>query len=458
MNVPVRAEELYPALAPVTFEQLQHVPGPLPARSRTLRTLQFLKDPRGTVARLAAAYGPIFRRQDHFGWGVTLLGPEANELVLFNKDRIFSSKLGWDPVLDKLFPNGLMLMDFEHHRLHRKTLSVAFKPAPMKAYLDGLTEGIDRTVARWPAGETMKFYPAIKDLTLDLAAGSFLGVPWGPQAREINRAFMNMVLAAVAVVRKPLPFTQMRRGVKGREFMSAYFAREIPKRRGTTADDIFTQICNAEDEHGKKLTDQEIIDHMNFLMMAAHDTLTSSLTSLVYFLGINPEWQERLRDEVDGVRARHGERLPHDALGELELTEMAFKEALRLVPPVPMIPRRALRDFEFMGYRIPAGSGVGVNPMYTHMMPEHWPDPERFDPLRFTTQMSANRHKYAWVPFGGGAHMCLGLHFAYMQAKAFMFRLLSDRRIVFPEGYRTDFQMVPIPRPKDGLPVALPRR
>lgn len=458
MNVPVRADELYPALKPVRFAQLAHVPGPPPARFRTLRTIQFLRDPRGAINRLAATYGPVFRRQDHFGWGVTLLGPEANELVLFNKDRIFSSKLGWDPVLDRLFPNGLMLMDFEHHRLHRKTLSVAFKPAPMKAYLDGLTEGIDRTVARWPDREPMRFYPAIKDLTLDLAAGSFLGVPWGPEARAINRAFMDMVLAAVAVVRKPLPFTQMRRGVKGRAFMSAYFAREIPKRRGASADDIFTQIVNAEDENGRLLTDQEIIDHMNFLMMAAHDTLTSSLTSLVYFLGINPEWQERLRAEVDGVRARHGERLAHEALGELELVEMAFKEALRLVPPVPMIPRRALRDFEFGGYRIPAGSGVGVNPMYTHMMPEHWPDPERFDPLRFTTQMSANRHKYAWVPFGGGAHMCLGLHFAYMQAKAFMFRLLSDRRIVVPEGYRADFQMVPIPRPKDGLPVSLPRR
>jgi cytochrome P450 len=459
MNAPIRPEDLVPTdLKPLKFEDFLHVPGPQPAKVRMWRTIQFLRDPRGAINRLAGAYGPVFRRQDGFGWGVTLLGPEANELVLFNKDRIFSSKLGWDPVLDKVFPNGLMLMDFDHHRMHRKTLSVAFKPAPMKAYLTGLNEGIARTVARWPAEGDMKFYPAIKELTLDLAAGSFLGVPWGPEAREINRAFMDMVLAAVAVVRKPLPFTQMRRGVKGRAYMSAYFAREIPKRRGTTGGDIFTQICNAEDEHGRLLTDQEIIDHMNFLMMAAHDTLTSSLSSLVYYLGKNPDWQEQLREEVDQVRARHGEWLPTEALSELELCEMAFKEALRLVPPVPLIPRRAIREFEYMGYRIPRGAGVGVNPMYTHMMPEHWPEPEKFDPLRFTTQVSANRHKYAWVPFGGGAHMCLGLHFAYMQAKAFLFRLLSERRIVLPDTYVADFHMVPIPRPKDGLPISLPRR
>ncbi len=459
MNAPLDLKQVYPAdLKPLKFEDFAHVPGPKPAISRTWRTIRFFSDPLKAVTMLAGTYGPIFRRQDNFGWGVTLLGPEANELVLFNRDRIFSSKLGWDPVLELVFPNGLMMMDFDHHRMHRKTLSVAFKPAPMKAYLAGLNEGIARHVARWPADRPMKFYPAIKQLTLDLAAGSFLGLPWGPEAETINRAFTDMVLASVAIVRRPLPFTQMRRGVKGREYLSRYFAAEIPNRRGRDGDDFFTQFCNAADEDGRLLTDQEIIDHMNFLMMAAHDTLTSSITSLVYFLGRHPEWLEQLTGEVDGVRARHGDSLPFEALAELELVEMAFKEALRLVPPVPMIPRRAVRDFEFGGYRIPAGAGVGVNPLYTHHMPQHWPDPERFDPMRFTTQMSANRHKYAWVPFGGGAHMCLGLHFAYMQAKAFFFRLLAERRIVVEPGYRCEFRMVPIPRPKDGLPVTLARR
>ncbi len=459
MNAPVNPKDLYPAdLRPMGFEDLKHVPGPLPARFRTIKTIKFLADPKKAIAESAAEFGPVFRRQDFMGWGVTLLGPEANELVLFNKDKIFSSKLGWDPILDQVFPNGLMMMDFDHHRKDRKTLSVAFKPGPMKAYLSSLNEGIARQVARWSKTEQFKFYPAIKDLTLDLAAGSFLGLPWGPEAEKINKAFTDMVLASIAIVRKPLPFTQMRRGVRGRAYMSAFFAREIPNRRGKDGDDFFTQFCNATDDDGNLLTDQEIIDHMNFLMMAAHDTLTSSITSMVYFLGKYPEWQEKLREEVDQVRARHGGALPYEALGELELVEMAFKESLRMIPPVPMIPRRAIRDFEFMGHRIPAGSGVGVNPLYTHYMPEHWPEPEKFDPMRFTTQLSANRHKYAWVPFGGGAHMCLGLHFAYMQAKAFFYYLLAERRIVLPEGYEGEFRMVPIPRPKDGLPVTMAAR
>ena len=459
MNAPHKAMDFYPDNLPLLGpEDLQHIPGENPGGSRILRTIRFVRDARGIIERLAAKHGLIFRRPDFLGWGVTMLGPDANELVMFNRDRIFSSKLGWDPPLEQLFPEGLMLMDFDHHRMDRRTLSIAFKPEPMKSYLGGLNEGIARVIARWPADREFKFYPEIKKLTLDLAAGSFLGIPWGPEAQAINRAFTDMVQAAVAPIRRPLPFTAMRRGVKGREYMSSFFLGEIPKRRGSTAPDIFTRIVNAEDEQGNHLSDQQIVDHMNFLMMAAHDTLTSSISSLVYYLGKNPEWQEKLREEVDGVAARHNGDLPFEALSELDLVEMAFKEALRLMPPVPVIPRRALREFEFMGYRVPAGAMVGLNTLFTHHMPEHWPEPERFDPLRFTTQMSAGRHKYAWVPYGGGAHMCLGLHFAYMQAKAFFYRLLLERRIVIPADYECNFQIVPIPRPRDGLPVSMPRR
>ena len=96
--------------------------------------------------------------------------------------------------------------------------------------------------------------------------------------------------------------------------------------------------------------------------------------------------------------------------------------------------------------------------MVVHRQEEHWPDPLKDDPMRFTTQMSRDRHKYAWVPFGGGAHMCLGLHFAYMQVKAFMVALLSTRRIVLADGYEGDFSMFPIPKPRDGLPVTLVAR
>jgi cytochrome P450 len=456
MNAPTHASAFIPANLPEPgFDDLAHLPGMQPAKVKILRTINFLKDPLGRSQELLEQYGRVFRRQDFGGWGVSMIGPEANELVMFNKEKIFSSSLGWNPVLENLFPNGLMLMDFEEHRIHRKTLSVAFKEAPMKHYLGELNSGIERGIAKWPNAPEFKFYPAIKSLTLDLAAASFLGVPWGPDGDKINQAFVDMVLASVSVIRKPLPLTQMRRGMKGRQFMSEFFGREIPKRRGKTGDDIFTQICNATNEEGGLLTDQEIIDHMNFLMMAAHDTTTSSITSVVHFLGTHPEWQDKIREQILAVKAKTGGALTYENLGELETIELVFKESLRLIPPVPSMPRRALKEFVFMNHVIPAGAHIGINPMMTHRLPDVWPEPEKFDPLRFTAENSKGRHKYAWVPFGGGGHMCLGLHFAYMQVKSFFFHLLAENRIVLSDSYRGEFNMFPIPKPKDGLPLRI---
>lgn len=421
------------------------------------KTFQVLADPKGHIEANAAKYGPIYRTHVFGETNVVLLGPEANELVMFDQARLFSSTHGWTHVLGRLFPRGLMLLDFEEHRLHRKALSVAFKSGPMKSYLGDLDRGIAARIAQWRAqpGE-MQLYPAMKQLTLDLAATSFLGADIGPEVDEINGAFVDMVAAAVAPIRRPVPGTQMARGVAGRRRIVAYFRAQIPLRRGNLGgDDLFSQLCRARHEDGALLSDQDIIDHMSFLMMAAHDTLTSSLTSFVCELAANPHWQDRLRAEVLALGLAADAPSSFDDLEKMPLTDMAFKEALRIRPPVPSMPRRAMRDFSFRGYTVPAGTAVGVNPLYTHHMKEIWPEPHRFDPLRFTEDAQRGRHRFAFVPFGGGAHMCLGLHFAYMQAKCFARHFLQNIEVSMDDGYTPDWQMWPIPKPRDGLRVRL---
>jgi cytochrome P450 len=420
------------------------------------KTLEVLADPKGHIERHAAKYGPVYRSHLFGETSIVLLGPEANELVMFDSAKLFSSSLGWGRILGLLFPRGLMLLDFDEHRLHRRALSVAFKSGPMKSYLVELDKGIARRVAQWKAAPgDMLFYPAIKQLTLDLAATSFLGAGIGPEMDEITGAFVDMVAASVAVVRKPLPGTQMARGVKGRQRIVAYFSEQIPLRRAKGGDDLFSQLCQATHEDGALLSTQDIVDHMSFLMMAAHDTLTSSLTSFIGVLAANPQWQQKLRDEVFALGLDAAAPTSFDNLEAMPLTEMAFKEALRMKPPVPSIPRRAIRDFSFKDFAIPGGTMVGVNPLYTHHMPAIWPDPESFDPMRFTEAAQRNRHRFAWVPFGGGAHMCLGLHFAYMQAKCFARHFLQNLSVSLEPGYNPQWQMWPIPKPRDGLRVTI---
>lgn len=421
------------------------------------KTLDALADPKGHVERMHAKYGPVYRTHMFGETSVSLLGPEANELLLFDQAKMFSSTLGWNSILGLLFPRGLMLLDFDEHRLHRRALSVAFKSGPMKSYLADLDTGIAARVAQWKKQPgKMLVYPAMKQLTLDLAATSFLGAEIGPEVDEITRAFVDMVAAAVAPIRRPLPGTQMARGVRGRKRIVAYFSEQIPIRRAQDGgEDLFSHLCRATHEDGALLSTQDIVDHMSFLMMAAHDTLTSSLTSFVGELAAHPEWQQKLRDEVAHLGIAANAPTSFDNLEAMPLSEMAFKEALRLKPPVPSMPRRAIRDFSFKGFAIPAGTLVGVNPLFTHHMPEIWPDPKEFDPMRFTEEAQRNRHRFAWVPFGGGAHMCLGLHFAYMQAKCFARHFLQNLSVSLEPGYKPDWQMWPIPKPRDGLPVVL---
>src|SRR6202000_2168206 len=142
----------------------------------------------GFIERNAAKYGLVYRSHMFGEPHVVLLGPEGNEFVLLDPEKLFFSMHGWGAILGRLFPRGLMLLDFDEHRLHRRTLSVAFKPDPMKSYLAGLDKGIATRVAqlRQKPGEMM-LYPAMKQLTLDLAATSFLGTDIGPEVNDINR-------------------------------------------------------------------------------------------------------------------------------------------------------------------------------------------------------------------------------------------------------------------------------
>src|ERR1700675_2806693 len=390
MSMQSVASPVYP-FPPPRRNSLTHIPGdegwPIIGK-----TLDVLADPKGQVERMSAKYGLIYRSHIFGETSLVLLGPEANELVLFDQAKQFSSTLGWGRILGRLFPRGLMLLDFDEHRLHRRALSVAFKSGPMKSYLAALDTGIAARVAQWKAQPgPMLFYPAMKQLTLDLAATSFLGADIGPEVDEITRAFVDMVAASVAVIRKPLPGTKMARGVKGRQRIVGYFSEQIPIRRAKGGEDLFSQLCRATHEDGALLSPQDIVDHMSFLVMAAHDTLTSSLTSFVAGLAANPQWQEKLREEVMALGVAADAPTTFDNLEAMPLTEMAFKEALRLKPPGPSMPRRAIRDFTLKGYAIPAGTMIGVNPLFTHHMPDIWPDPETFDPSRFTDEAQRGR-------------------------------------------------------------------
>ncbi len=419
------------------------------------QTFRLLKDPEEFGQYMVKTYGNTYRANTFFKRSVNLIGPEANEFVLMDKGQNFSSEKGWGRFLERLFPRGLMLLDFDEHKAHRHIMAAAFKTGPMKGYLERLNEDMPERIKEWGDKGSFSFYPAIKQLSLDMATTVFFGLKPGKKTEKVNKALTDMVSAAVGVVRVPIPGSMMWAGVRGRKYMVKFLKDLIPERRGSEDTDLFTQLCIAEDENGNRFTDQEIVDHMIFLWMAAHDTITSSVTTMVYELGRHTEWQEKLRNEISELGINDG-TLPYALMNKLVLNEYAFKEALRMNPPVPGIARETVREVEWQGHRIPSGTPIGISPVGTHRDESVWPEPGKFDPMRFSPEGGIKeRHRFAWIPFSGGAHMCVGLHFAYMQAKVIMTHLLPYYEIELPDGYETEFQIMPLIKPVDGLPVTL---
>ena len=434
--------------------QLDHIPGH-PGLPIVGHTLDFLKDPIAFHKGRRERYGDVYKVRILGGQTVVLRGADALEYVLMDRDKNFGSRHGWQ-VLALLFPNGLMLRDFDDHRSHRRIMQVAFKPKPMRDYMQGLNEGIAKAMTAWQPAQRFEFYPAIKDLTLELGASVFLGLEMGDEAAKVNQAFVDEVAASVAVIRRPWPGTQMRRGVKARAFLLDYFREIIPARRQGDGNDMFTQFCKAKSEDGAFFSDDEIVDHLNFLLMAAHDTTTSALSTMIWALAKHPEWQDAVRGEVMAVGT---DRLDYDAMDQLAVTERVFKEALRFRPPVMFIPRFAQRPFEYGGYEIPGETSVSVSPALVAMSERLWSNATLFDPDRFSDNRAEDRrHRFAWAPFGGGAHKCIGMHFATMQVRAFVHQFLQHYEVRLPEGDPTRWQALPIPKPKDGLPVILTAR
>ncbi len=416
-------------------------------------TIGFLTNTKALGEELYNNYGRIVRSNALFQRSVILFGPEAAELVLKDNEGIFSSKLAWDPILDRVFPNGLMLRDFDDHKFHRKIIQSAFRKEAIEGYLQRMNPMLRDGAAQWPQDEFFSFQAMVKALLLDVAATVFLGVDVGEEADKLNKAFIDAMMASIAVVKLPLPGTRWRRGLQGRAYLEQFVDRYIDEKRRTESNDFFSRICHAQDEDGNTFDNAAVRDHTIFLLFAAHDTTTSTLCSMIYCLAKHPEWQQRLRTEF---QALNSEVLDYDQLNALPDTKLVLQEALRMYPPLPSIVRRTTCDTEIFGYKVPRNTGVVVSPLHTHYMSEFWSNPESFDPERFSPARAEHKkHFFQWMPFGGGRHKCIGLNFAEVQVKIFLFHLLRRYEVSVRDGYVMPYSSVPLSFPSDGLPVRI---
>ena len=403
-----------------------------------LADFRFLRDTLGFLRGVHERRGPVTRI---FVFGrpqVLALGAETNERTLFDREDAYSAAGGWTPLLGGLFPGGLILRDGADHRRHRRLMLPAFRREALDGYRHSMQPIVDAAVGDWLRRGRVDFHGCVKRLTLDIAARLFVGARLQAEIDAVGRDFFDLVQASAALVRMPLPGGTYRRGLQARARLVRSLAAGIEARRAGDGEDLFSQLCRQRDEDGRPFADAEVVDHMIFMLMAAHDTTSSALATVVMAMGEHPHWQARTGED--------------DAANLL-------REALRMYPPLPTIARMAVREVELEGYCIPAGTRLIVSPLFVQRDPRWWIEPDRFDPDRFSpTRAEHRRHPAAWTPFGGGAHMCLGMNFAELQVQAVLQALRERARWRLAEGFRNDYAFLPIGRPRGGLPVQFEAR
>lgn len=416
--------------------------------------IPFLADPVAYVRRCVDQYGPVFRNRIGPDSTVNLVDPEAQKMLTLDPDQLFSARKGYSNSLAIFFPDGLLVRDFSDHRMHRRIMQSSFKNSRLAAYMPDIHQILRKHVAEWADEGEIHFVQAIKAALLEVGSRVFLGMELGDDSEKLNQAFIDMAQASSSPLRFNIPGTSYYRGLKGYRLMSDYFRGQIPHKRKSDSTDMFSLFCKETQEDGSYFSDDDIVHHINFLLFAAHDTTTSTLSTLMYELTRKQEWYRICREEFSGFDK---DSLSYDELGTLENITYCFKETLRLYPPVVALARRSLREFEFLGHRIPANTMVLVPLAACHRLETIYKNPDDFEPLRFAPGREEHKvHPFAWFPFGGGAHKCIGLHFAEMLVKAALFEMLPHYKFesTAPHGKMSS---LPFPKPVNNLPLRVSR-
>jgi len=350
-------------------------------------------------------------------------------------------------VVRPVLRNGLIAnADMALWRRQRRMMAPHFTPRAASRFADIMTGEAVAMLRRWSnrpdPGAPLDVTDEIGQLALRVVNRSLFSAEVGAAAQAFERAFQtaNGILGAFfrfpfPPLRVPTPsHRRLRRAVADMDaFVSTFVKRRLTE-PGPADADLLTLLLNSVDEEDGRGMDLEQLHHevLN-ICIGAYETTTNTLSWACYLLARHPWAEARLHAEVDAVL---GERLVPvvEDLPRLAYTRMVVDEALRLYSPAYMFMRRARVADVVGGCRIPAGSNVLISSYLVHRHPDFWPDPERFDPERFTPASVAKRPRHAYLPFGGGMRVCIGKHFALTELTLVLATLARSHRLVSPPG------------------------
>ncbi len=422
----------------------QAIPGQQPPRMRGAlpvvgHMLDFARNPVALMRRVRQECGPVGEVRLLGKRIVLLSGAEAQEAFCRASDEQLSQKVAYR-LMTPVFGEGVVF-DAPIERLNEqlRILMPALRDKNMRNYAEIFAAEVDGMVAKWSDQGEIDLLDFMAELTTYTSSNCLLGAEF---RHGMNEEFARVYAAleagvnAIAYVNPYLPLPVFRRRDRARARLVEMITQIIAERRsaGTTKDDALQVLMDSRYSDGTPLTANEITGMLTATMFAGHHTSSGTATWTLIELLRNPPWFDRVRDEVDQLHARDG-AITYQGLREVPVLESVIKEVLRLHPPLVILMRGVLQEFNVAGRTIPVGRLVAISPAVSHQIPELFPNPERFDPERYAAGREEDAETFGWIPFGGGQHRCSGSAFALMQLKAITARLV----------HRWDFALVDPP-------------
>lgn len=405
-------------------------------------SIQFNYDALTLIQRLQKSKGDVFQLNILNEDVLLLLTPSATKQIFLDPDDNFSSKHGWEFSIGPTFENGLMLRDFDDHKYHRSLLQTSFRRDALAKYINIIQPRIDSWIEEVKQKKEFYLYKSIKQLMFNVAVELFFDEVDDTKLNHLNQLFINSIKPATTIVRSPYPMTRMKKGLKARVELLEYFQEKSDK-IDLSKETLFADLVKTNNEEAG-LTNFEIAEHMIFLLLAAHDTTTSTLTSSIHFLAGDENYQNKIKTESSTLSKTDISDLKNGIIGEA-----LFNEAIRKYPPVPFSPRWVVRDTELDGYDIPKNTYIAAGPLVLHNDERYWEDPLAFNPERFEDPTITHE---AYFPFAGGAHTCLGKFFASYLFKNVVYKLVDNFQVI--SAYEDlKINPAPIPNPRKDVKI-----
>ena len=364
------------------------------------------------------------------------------------------------PALKRLLGRGLLTSQGDYHQQHKRKIAPAFHREVVRQWDGTITRKCAQLCDRWSAGDEL-------DVETEMLRLSLAIVLKGASQRRTEEDADGIAEAAHTVVKmihcRTLPVIhdlldklalgRIRRFKEAGARFDAIVYRLMRERQAQNApvNDLLTALLRVCDEETGKvaLTGEEVRDEILTMLMAGHETTAHALTWTWYLLSLHPEIEQRLHAEL---RTKLQERTPRiEDLETLPYNRMVFSEAMRLYPPVWIVARRNRKAWSLAGYTFPPGSFIFMSQYLMQRDARYFPDPDRFEPERWTPEATAKRPRYSYFPFGGGPRQCIGEGFAWVAGLLVLATIAQRWRLRLVPGQRVALEPLITLRPKYGM-------